>query len=313
MSLFANKLKLIAFTLSVFPLMLTVSSASADPLLVCKATENAFDAIDNNCDGDVDDNEELDNLGLITGTDWYLYSASSVELASLCFEEGGTTQCQSHQDSGMGNCVGQNRTGNYLCTISTSSGSSSTSTGGTESSGGSAGTGSGTSNSSSTGTGTGAGSSNSPSLTSNTNGGSDNNGDTAEDDGNNGDDSVDSKESNDPNTNVCLFFEGVEKCVSLADNGNDCEDAGDGVFYCSSEPDQTPDPKFCIPGNEVYNGIDDNCDGEIDEGVEPPLQIARIANNIVEEPLEVSAPAPAALFGLGLIAIALITRKTKNS
>lgn len=67
--------------------------------------------------------------------------------------------------------------------------------------------------------------------------------------------------------------DGVDQdCNGTVDDGTDLD--GDGFTYCDTPPDccedtdKCPDPFSVHPGaDEVPNGIDDNCDGNIDEGV----------------------------------------------
>jgi len=63
-----------------------------------------------------------------------------------------------------------------------------------------------------------------------------------------------------------------EDCDGIVDNGTDFD--GDGWTYCDNPPDccetenECPDPAAVWPGaSEVPDGVDNNCDGTIDEGI----------------------------------------------
>ncbi len=63
-----------------------------------------------------------------------------------------------------------------------------------------------------------------------------------------------------------------DDCDGMVDNGTDFD--GDGWTYCDTPPDcceteqECPDPAAVYPGApEIPDGVDNNCDGQIDEGI----------------------------------------------
>lgn len=281
-----HKAILASFAIVTLILILPISQAHADQILVCAATENAFDALDNNCDGDVDDTDELDNLGLITGTDWYKTLTAGMP-TELCTTASGASQCFSSRD--LGGCT-HSESGGYYCDVSFNNGSS--------------GNGSGVSSSTSNPT-----QQTSPASISGSN--------TPQPSGTTSP-AASTIPEDDNNSNICAYFNGVEKCLTDTDNGNECVEASGGLFYCSEEPNQQPDSNICVATGEVYNGIDDDCNGEIDEGLEQPSTAIPATTKAGESPsqnppaTDVSAPASAFLFTLGLITLIYTKRKSKN-
>ncbi len=277
--MFSPKFKIIfsSSILVILAMMTQIPTAQAEQLLVCKATENAFDALDNNCDGDVDDIDELDNIGIITGADWYKYSSTGGNPDTLCRSNAGVYQCYSLQDTGS--CL-TDAAGGYYCDVNF-------------------------------------GSQGSTSSTSSDSSGTETNNDNDNQNTNNPAPAV--TRTSTPNTpsnnntpgstgsSICTVFAGIEKCLTDVDNGNSCEDAGNGYFYCAadSQQEQQANSNICSATTEVYNGIDDDCDGDIDEGVE-----VISVSNTASAPVPVSAPATIFIFMLGMMALLYTRRKS---